>query len=35
VNRISRGTQTTLSGIVGDDSQPSATVDITTRYGNV
>lgn len=35
VNRISRGTQTTLSGIVGDNAQPSATVDITTRYGNV
>ena len=35
VSRITRGTQTTLSGIVGDDPQPVSQVDITTRYGNV
>ncbi len=35
VNRITSGTQTTISGIVGDDLQPSSRVDITTRYGNV
>lgn len=35
VNRISRGTQSTLSGVVGNNSEPEAFVDISTRYGNV
>ncbi|MGF1586989.1 MAG: DUF4097 family beta strand repeat-containing protein [Bacteroidales bacterium] len=35
VNRISSGRQATLSGVVGPRSEPSATVEISTRYGNV
>ena len=35
VNRIVRSTQSTLSGIVGNEEAPSSTVDISTRYGNV
>ncbi|MFO7922414.1 MAG: DUF4097 family beta strand repeat-containing protein [Bacteroidales bacterium] len=34
VNRIASGRQTTLSGVVGTDAQPDATVEISIRYGN-
>ena len=35
INRESRATSFTITGIVGDAPSPPATVDISTRYGNV
>lgn len=35
VNRISSGRQSTISGVIGTEADPSATVEITSRYGNV
>jgi hypothetical protein len=35
VNRESRGAHFTISGIVGTGADPDATVEISTRYGNV
>jgi hypothetical protein len=35
VNRITRGQETKLSGVVGTQTNPDATVEISTRYGNV
>jgi hypothetical protein len=35
VNKITRGQETTLSGVVGAQADTEATVEISTRYGNV
>ncbi len=35
VNRVTRGQQSTLSGVVGDDPNPTSIVEINIRYGNV
>jgi hypothetical protein len=35
VSRTSSGTQSTISGVVGSEAEPSSRVEISTRYGNV